>query len=105
ATVISNRPGRAESRDIEELAKLAAGHAVPLVPIPEHGSVAETLVAWAESHQVTTIIMPAPSLRRRMPWERPMALEVIRQARDTDIHIVGATSLPAPVSGGGKEPG
>ncbi|MHB1527463.1 MAG: hypothetical protein ACYCZN_14530 [Candidatus Dormibacteria bacterium] len=105
ATVISDRPGRAESRDIEELAKLAAGHAVPLVPIPEHGSVAETLVAWAESHQVTTIIMPAPSLRRRMPWERPMALEVIRQARDTDIHIVGATSPPAPVSGGGKEPG
>jgi K+-sensing histidine kinase KdpD len=62
---------------------------VRLVPIPEQGTVAETLVAWAESHQVTTIIMPAPRVRRRMPWERPVALEVIRRARETDIHILG----------------
>lgn len=89
ATVVASRPTRAQGEALVELAQLANRRGVRLVPIPEQGTVAETLVAWAESHQVTTIIMPAPRVRRRMPWERPVALEVIRRARETDIHILG----------------
>ncbi len=101
-TVISDRPSRTESSALEELSKLAAGHGVRLVPIPEQGGVAETLVRWAETHQVTTIIMPAPRIRRRLPWERPVALEVIRRARDTDIHILGNRLIPDALSEAGK---
>ncbi len=93
-TVVSAHPQRAESEAIAELSKLAAAQGASLVPIPDQWGVAESLVRWADTHQVTTIIMPAPGLHRRMPWERPVALDVIRFARDTDIHIVGAKLLP-----------
>ena len=103
-TVTPDRPSRAEVTAIEELSKLAAAHGVHLVPMTEQGGVAETLVSWAETHQVTTIIMPAPRIRRRLPWERPVALEVIRRARDTDIHILGTRLIPEAVSAGGTGP-
>lgn len=104
-TVVAPRPERAESGAIEELSKLAAAQGVSLVPIQDQGGVARSLVGWAETHQVTTIIMPAPRVRRRMPWEKPVALEVIRLARDTDIHILGGELLPQPLSASQPVPG
>ena len=97
-TVTQPRLDGRESTAIEELARLAARSGVALVPLPREGTVAATLVSWAESHQVTTLIMPAPRTRHRMPWERPVALEVIRLAKDTDIHILGRTLLPSAVT-------
>ncbi len=103
-TVTEPRLDGRESRAIEELSRLAARSGVALVPLQRDGTVAATLVGWSESHQVTTLIMPAPRARRRMPWERPVALEVIRLAKDTDVHIVGRTLLPATVSAGAPGP-
>jgi two-component system sensor histidine kinase KdpD len=103
-TVTQPRLAGRECRAIEQLARLASKRGVVLVPLPRAGTVAATLVGWAESHQVTTLIMPAPRARRRMPWERPVALEVIRLAKDTDVHILGRTLLPTTLSGAEPAP-
>ena len=103
-TVTQPRPDQREAKAVEELSRLAAKNGVALVPLPRSGTVAATLVGWAESHQVTTLIMPAPRVRHRLPWERSVAFEVIRLAKDTDIHILGRTLLPAAVSAGEPAP-
>ena len=95
-TVVSARPSPEESGNVAHLAALAAQRGVRLVPLELAGSVASTLLAWAAGHQVTAIIMPAPVPRRRLPWDKPVALEVIEQACELDVHILGHDLLPLP---------
>lgn len=103
-SVVPPQPSRSESHHLERLAALAASHGVRLQPLPRGNGVATSLLSWARDHQVTAIYMPAPVPKRRMPWEKPMALEVIERAEELDIHILGRQLLPAPVTAGGPAP-
>ncbi len=103
---VSPRPDPAETRQLERLAGLCQRHGVRLEPLQLVGGVAETLVEWAEQNQVTEIFMPAPRRRRRLPWDRPVALAVIERCRELDVHILGERALPraTPLSGAGPAP-
>ena len=92
--VVPDSPSAAESRQLEELAKLCRRHAVRLEPLRRQGSLAETLLDWAERHQVTAIFMPAPRPRRRPFWDKPVALAVIERARELDVHLLGEGAFP-----------
>ena len=105
-SAVSPRPDRTEARQLERLAGLCQRHGVRLEPLQLAGGVAETLVEWAEQHQVTAIFMPAPRRRRRLPWDRPVALSVIERCRELDVHILGEKALPGTsgLSGAGPAP-
>ena len=105
-SAVSPRPDRTEARQLERLAGLCQRHGVRLEPLQLAGGVAETLVEWAEQHQVTAIFMPAPRRRRRLPWDRPVALSVIERCRELDVHILGEKALPGTsgFSGAGPAP-
>jgi two-component system sensor histidine kinase KdpD len=90
---VSPRPDLAETHNLERLAALCQRHGVRLEPLQLAGGVAETLVQWAEQHQVTEIFMPAPRRRRRLPWDKPVALSVIERCRELDVHILGERAL------------
>ncbi len=101
---VSPRPDPAETRQLERLAGLCQRHGVRLEPLQLAGGVAETLVQWAEQHQVTEIFMPAPRRRRRLPWDKPVALSVIERCRELDVHILGERGLPRATSLSGAGP-
>ena len=104
-SVVPSQMSAVESRELERLADLAARHGVRLEPLPPEGGVAASLLRWARDHEVTAIFMPAPRERRRLPWEKPLAFEVIRQAEELDIHLLGRQLLPeAPVGVTGAPP-
>ncbi len=102
---VSPRPDPAETRQLERLAALCQRHGVRLQPLQLMGGVAETLVEWAEQHQVTEIFMPTPRRRRRLPWDKPVALSVIERCRELDVHILGESALPGTSGLSGSGPG
>lgn len=92
-SIVSPVMGAEESGQLEWLARLTAHYGVQLEALPSAGGFAPTLLRWAGAHQVTAIFMPAPASHRRLPWERPAALQVIEKAEEVDIHILGAGAL------------
>ncbi len=95
-SVVAPSMSTAESGQLERLGELTARHGVRLVPVPRDGGLASTLLRWGRDHRVTAIFMPAPMPRRRLPWEKPVALDVIERAEEVDIHILGERALPKP---------
>jgi two-component system sensor histidine kinase KdpD len=74
-------------RQIEELAKREG---VFLYELEEEGDVANTLIKWAYQHHVTSIVLFPPRAHPRLPWKKSIVFELMWQAHDIDIHLLGS---------------
>ncbi|MHB1501054.1 MAG: hypothetical protein ACYCYK_07805 [Candidatus Dormibacteria bacterium] len=107
--IVPLHPRPADVDEYEQLAKLAASREVRLEPLPQQGGMAASLLRWAREHEVTAIFMLAPRARRWMPWDHPLVLEVIQQAEEVDIHLMGreqpgaVTASPEMAGPGGSQ--
>lgn len=102
--VVSSQTSPDESRALQHLTELATRRGVRLETLSCESAVAPALLRWARDHGVTAVFMPAPRARRRLPWEKPLAFEVIWQAEELDVHLLGGQLSPQGLGGVASPP-